>query len=67
MLPEVLGSGVQPSRDDSGLDAISGFAGRLQQSGAIGVYRAEPFSLFTLAGCTGVPPGPLTRSLRRFG
>lgn len=52
------------------LEVISnqpGFAGRLQQSGAIGVYRAEPFNLFTLAGCTGMPPGPLTRSLRRFG
>lgn len=44
-----------------------GFAGRLQQNGAIAVYRAQPFSLFTLAGCTGLPPGPLTRSLRRFG
>lgn len=44
-----------------------GFAGRLQQNGAIAVYRAQPFSLFTLAGCTGMPPGPLTRSLRRFG
>ena len=44
-----------------------GFAGRLQQNGAIVVYRAQPFSLFTLAGCTGLPPGPLSRSLRRFG
>ncbi len=44
-----------------------GFAGRLQQNGAIGVYRAQPFSLFTLAGCTGLPPGPISRSLRRFG
>jgi hypothetical protein len=44
-----------------------GFAGRLQQAGAVGVYRAQPFDLFMLAGCTGMPPGPLTRSLRRFG
>jgi len=44
-----------------------GFAGRLQDSGAVAVYRAEPFSLFTLAGCTGLPPGLVTRSLRRFG
>ena len=44
-----------------------GFAGRLQQNGAVAVYRSEPFSLFTLAGCTGMPPGPISRSLRRFG
>lgn len=52
------------------LEVISdqpGFAGRLQQSGAIAVYRAEPFNLFTFAGCTGMPPGPISRSLRRFG
>lgn len=44
-----------------------GFAGRLRQTGAVAVYRAQPFSLFTLAGCTGLPPGPFSRSLRRFG
>lgn len=43
----------------------SGFAGRLRETGAIGVYRAQPFTLFTLAGCTGMPP--LLPSLRRFG
>lgn len=47
-----------------------GFAERLRAAGAIGVYRAQPFDLFTLAGCTGMPPlrpnaGP--QSLRRFG
>jgi hypothetical protein len=42
-----------------------GFVARLQQEGAIGVYRAQPFTLFTLSGCTGMPPGPL--SLRRLG
>lgn len=52
------------------LEVISeepGFAGRLQQNGAVAVYRAQPFSLFTLAGCTGLPPASLTWSLRRFG
>jgi hypothetical protein len=44
----------------------AGFAGRLRDSGAIGVYRAQPFSLFTLAGCTGMPP-LLPPSTRRFG
>lgn len=42
-----------------------GFVARLQAKGAIGVYRAQPFSLFTLAGCTGMPP--VFPSLRRFG
>lgn len=46
-----------------------GFVARLQQQGAIGVYRAAPFNLFTLSGCTGLPPGPLSRafSLGRLG
>jgi hypothetical protein len=43
----------------------AGFAARLRDSGAIGVYRAQPFSLFTLAGCTGLPP--LLPSRGRFG
>lgn len=42
-----------------------GFVARLQEAGAIGVYRAQPFTLFMLSGCTGMPPGPL--SLRRLG
>lgn len=42
-----------------------GFTERLRSSGAIAVYRAQPFNLFTLAGCTGMPP--LLPSLRRFG
>ena len=42
-----------------------GFAGRLRGSGAIAVYRAQPFSLFTLAGCTGMPP--LLPKSRSFG
>lgn len=42
-----------------------GFAGRLRDSGAIAVYRAQPFSLFTLAGCTGMPP--LLPPPRRLG
>jgi hypothetical protein len=44
----------------------AGFAERLRGSGAIGVYRALPFSLFTLAGCTGLPP-LLPPPSRRFG
>lgn len=43
----------------------AGFADRLRSHGAIAVYRAQPFNLFTLAGCTGMPP--LLPSLRRFG
>ena len=43
----------------------AGFAARLRDSGAIAVYRAQPFTLFTLAGCTGLPP--VFPSLRRFG
>lgn len=42
-----------------------GFAGRLRGSGAIAVYRAQPFTLFTLAGCSGLPP--LLPPLRRLG
>jgi hypothetical protein len=47
----------------------AGFAARLRAAGAIGVYRAQPFDVFTLAGCTGMPParpaaGP--NSLRRL-
>lgn len=42
-----------------------GFAERLRDSGAIAVYRAQPFNLFTLAGCTGMPP--LLSGSRRFG
>jgi hypothetical protein len=47
-----------------------GFAGRLRAAGAIAVYRAQPFDVFTLAGCTGLPPKfllPKELSLRRFG
>ncbi len=43
----------------------AGFADRLRTSGAIAVYRAQPFNLFTLAGCSGMPP--LLPSLRRVG
>ena len=43
----------------------AGFADRLRKTGAIAVYRAQPFNLFTLAGCSGMPP--LLPSLRRFG
>lgn len=35
-----------------------GFTARLRQTGAIAVYRAQPLDLFTLAGCTGMPPAP---------
>ncbi len=42
-----------------------GFAGRLRGTGAIAVYRAQPFTLFTLAGCSGLPP--LLPPLRRLG
>ena len=38
-----------------------GFAARLQQTGAIAVFRAQSFDLFTLAGCTGMPPPSLFR------
>lgn len=44
----------------------AGFADRLRASGAIAVYRAQPLSLFTLAGCTGMP-SLLPPSIRRFG
>ncbi len=47
-----------------------GFAARLRAAGAIGVYRAQPFDVFTLAGCTGMaPPRPTVgpQSQRRFG
>lgn len=54
-----LPNAVELASDDPG------FAGRLRESGAIGVYRAQPFTLFTLAGCTGMPPS--LPSLRRFG
>jgi hypothetical protein len=46
-------------------DRSPGFAERLRQAGAVAVYRAEPFEAFTLSGCTGMPPKPL--SFRRFG
>ncbi|PJI42389.1 hypothetical protein [Ferrovibrio sp.] len=54
-----LTNAVELASDDAG------FADRLRDSGAIAVYRAQPFNLFTLAGCTGLPP--LLPSLRRFG
>lgn len=54
-----LHNAVELASDDPG------FAGRLRDTGAIGVYRAQPFTLFTLAGCTGLPP--LLPSGRRFG
>jgi hypothetical protein len=40
----------------------AGFAARLRETGAIGVYRAQPFTLFTLAGCTGMPSPSLLRA-----
>lgn len=43
----------------------AGFADRLRGSGAIAVYRAQPFTLFTLTGCSGLPP--LLPPLRRLG
>jgi hypothetical protein len=43
----------------------AGFANRLRGTGAIAVYRAQPFTLFTLAGCSGLPP--LLPPLRRLG
>jgi len=59
-----LPNAIELSSDDPG------FAERLRTNGAIGVYRAQPFDVFTLAGCTGMLPalprsGP--QSLRRFG
>jgi hypothetical protein len=54
-----LTNAVELASDDAG------FADRLRESGAIAVYRAQPFNLFTLAGCSGMPP--LLPSLRRFG
>lgn len=59
-----LPNAIELSSDDPG------FAARLRAQGAIAVYRAQPFDVFMLAGCTGMPPllprsGP--QSLRRFG
>lgn len=54
-----LTNAVELASDDAG------FADRLRNNGAIAVYRAQPFNLFTLAGCSGMPP--LLPSLRRFG
>lgn len=59
-----LPNAIELSSDDPG------FVERLRKAGAIAVYRAQPFDVFTLAGCTGMPPllprsGP--QSLRRLG
>jgi hypothetical protein len=54
-----LTNAVELASDDAG------FADRLRKTGAIAVYRAQPFNLFTLAGCSGMPPA--LPSLRRFG
>jgi hypothetical protein len=59
-----LPNAIELSSDDTG------FVDRLRASGAIGVYRAQPFDVFTLAGCTGMPvllPRSGPQSLRRFG
>lgn len=59
-----LPNAIELSSDDPG------FAARLRAGGAIGVYRAQPFDVFTLAGCTGMPtllPRSGPQSLRRFG
>lgn len=59
-----LPNAIELSSDDPG------FAARLRAAGAIAVYRAQPFDVFTLAGCTGMPtllPRSGPQSLRRFG
>lgn len=45
-----LGSGLVLQSDSPG------FVARLKAAGAVVVFRAAPFDLFTLAGCTGLPP-----------
>lgn len=59
-----LGSGLVLQSDSPG------FVARLKAAGAVAVFRATPFDLITLAGCTGLPPlfprsGP--SGARRFG
>jgi len=59
-----LRNAIELSSDDPG------FAQRLRAAGAIAVYRAQPFDVFTLAGCTGMPtllPRSGPQSLRRLG
>lgn len=59
-----LPNAIELASDDAG------FAARLRAAGAIGVYRAQPFDVFTLAGCTGMPaarPAAGPNSLRRLG
>ncbi|WP_341915735.1 hypothetical protein [Ferrovibrio terrae] len=51
-----LGNALELASDDPG------FAARLRQNGAIAVFRAQPLTLFTLAGCTGMPPQSFFRA-----